>query len=120
MKDILEDFKQNYFLDENNSGFVKEHYREQGLKENISFMFKQNELNENDVNECLEHIKQLLNNNKLVVCTLPIVRYETNVYSVDNDSTIEDINEHLNNKGTVLLYCPIKVDNVLMYKTRFL
>ena len=37
MKDILEDFKKNIFMDETNSNICKEHYKEDGFKDNVYF-----------------------------------------------------------------------------------
>ena len=120
MKDILEDFKRNYFLDESNTGIVKEHYKEKGFEENLLFKIQRNEINENEFHDCFNHIKPLLSNEKLVICNTPVVRYETNVYSVDDNNPIESIIEHLSGGGVVLLFGPTKIDNTLMYKTRFL
>jgi hypothetical protein len=120
MEDLLLKLRKTQFLDENNSYIIKEEYKEQEFNENILFKIKRNELDENDVEQCRNDIIPLLNNKKLIICKLPIVRYETKSYSMNEDNTIESINEHLNKNGVVLLYAPIKIDGILLYSTRFL
>jgi hypothetical protein len=118
-QELLEEMRQNYFIDESNLGIVKEHYKEEGFTENIYSKVERNEFYEEYFDECLNTIKPLLNNKNLVICNTPIVRYKTNSYAVIDIVSIETINQHLN-KGEVLLYCPIIVNGILKYKANLL
>jgi hypothetical protein len=120
MEDILKDFKENWFLDETNTGIAKEHYKEEGFKQIILFKIKRNELDEKYFEECLNTIKPLLNNENLIICLSPIVRYQTNSYAVDDITDIESIKNSIKNGFIVLLYAPIIIDGELKYKTRIL
>ena len=60
-----------------------------------------------------DKIKPLLSNEKLIICNMPIARYETNVYSVDEDNTLEKIVNHLDKDKIVLLFRPIVKNEVL-------
>ena len=51
---------------------------------------------------------------------MPIVRYETNVYSVDEDNTLEKIVNHLDKDNIVLLFRPIVIDGILNFKSTLL
>ncbi len=117
MEDILKDFKQNWFLDEINTGIAKEHYKEEGFRRTILFKIEINELDKNYFEECLNTIKPLLNNENLVICNTPIVRYETNAHVVDDITDIESIKNSIKNGFIVLLYAPIIVDGELKYRT---
>jgi len=55
MEDILKFFKENWFLDETNTGIAKEHYKEEGFKEKILFKI-----------EKLFNLLQEMENTKLV------------------------------------------------------
>jgi hypothetical protein len=120
MKDILEDFKKNVFMDETNGNICKKHYKEDGFKGNVYFAVDRMELDEKLIQECLDKIKPLLSNEKLIICNMPIARYETNVYSVDEGNTLENIVNHLEKDNIVLLYCPIVNNGVLNFKSRLL
>jgi hypothetical protein len=117
MEDILKDFKENWFLDETNTGIAKEHYKEEGFKQTILFKIERKELDEKYFEECLNEIKPLLNNEKLVICNTPIVGYQTNAYAVDDITDIESIKNSIKNGFIVLLYAPIIVDGELKYRT---
>lgn len=120
MEDILEDFKKNVFMDETNGNICKEHYKEEGFKDNISFSVTQGDMDENLIQECLDRIKPLLSNEKLIISNMPVVRYETNAYSVDENNTIEKIINHLEEDKVVLLFRPIVNNEVLNFKSRLL
>jgi hypothetical protein len=120
MKDILEDFKKNMFMDETNVNIYKEHHKEEGFKDNLFFSIQQVEFDEKLTQECLDNIKPLLSNKKLIISNMPIVRYETNVYSVDEDNTLEKIVNHLEKDNIVLLYRPIVDNGTLKFKSRLL
>ena len=120
MKDILEDFKKNIFMDETNGNIYKEHYKEDGFKDNVYFSVDRMELDEKLIQECLDKIKPLLFNEKLIICNMPIARYETNAYSVDEDNTLEKIVNHLGKDKIVLLFRPLVIDGVLNFKSRLL
>jgi len=120
MKDILGDFKKNVFMDEVNANICKEHYKEDGFKDNVYFSVEKKELDEKSFQECLDRIKPFLSNEKLIICNIPIVRYETNAYSVDEDNTLEKIVNHLDKNNIVLLYRPILNNGVLNFKSRLL
>jgi hypothetical protein len=120
MEDLLLKIRKTQFLDENNSFIIKEEYKEEEFNHNIFFKINRNELDENDIEECRNDIIPLLNNKKLIICNLPIVRYETKSYSINENNSIENINEHLNKNGVVLLYAPIKINGILLYNTKFL
>ena len=66
----------------------------------------------------LDKIKPLLFNEKLIICNMPIARYETNAYSVDEDNTLEKIVNHLEKDNIVLLFRPLVIDGVLNFKSR--
>jgi hypothetical protein len=117
MEDILKDFKENWFLDETNTGIAKEHYKEEGFKQTILFKIEIKELDGKYFEECLNTIKPLLSNENLVVCNTPVVRYQTNVYAVDDITDVETIKTSIKNGFIVLLYKPIVVDGELKYKT---
>lgn len=119
-KEILEDFIKNVFMDETNGNIWKEHYKEEGFRDNIFFSVRQGDMVENLIQECLDKIKPLLSNEKLIICNMPIVRYETNVYSVDEKNTIEKIINHLEEGKVVLLFHPIVDDGILIFKSRLL
>jgi hypothetical protein len=78
------------------------------------------ELDEKLIQECLDKIKPFLSNEKLIITNMPIVRYETNAYSVDDDNTLEKIVNHLEKGNIVLLYRPIVIDGSLNFKSRLL
>lgn len=120
MNELLNDFKKNVFMDETNVGIIKEDYKEDGFKQNIYFKVERGELDEKLIQECLDNIKPLLTNEKLNICNTPVVKYETNVYSVDEDNTLEKIVNHLDEEKFVLLYCPIVNNGVLNFKSRLL
>jgi hypothetical protein len=120
MKDLLEDFKKNIFMDETNGNICKEHYKEDGFKDNVYFSVDMMELDEKLIQECLDKIKPFLSNEKLIISNMPIVRYETNTYSVDEDNTLEKIVNHLDKDNIVLLFRPIVIDGVLKFKSRML
>ncbi len=120
MKDILEDFKKNVFLDETSGNICKKHYKEDGFKDNVYFAVDKMGLDEKLIQECLDKIKPLLSNEKLIICNMPIVRYETNAYSVDEDNTLEKIVNHLENDNIVLLFRPVVIDGILNFKSRLL
>ena len=120
MNELLNDFKKNVFMDETNIGIIKEYYKEDGFKQNIYFKVERGELDEKLIQECLDNIKPLLSNEKLNICNTPVVKYETNVYSVDEDNTLEKIVNHLDEEKFVLLYCPIVNNGVLNFKSRLL
>jgi hypothetical protein len=120
MEDILKDFKENWFLDETNTGIAKEHYKEEGFKQTILFKVVRKELDEKYFEESLNAIKPLLNNENLVVCHTPIVGYQTNSYAVDDITDIETIKTSIKNGFIVLLYAPVVVDNELKYKTKII
>lgn len=117
MEDILKDFKENWFLDETNTGIAKEHHKEEGFKQTILFKIDRKELDENYFEECLNLIKPLLNNENLIVCFTPIVGYQTNAYAVDDITDIETIKTSIKNDYIVLLYAPIFVDGELKFRT---
>jgi hypothetical protein len=120
MKDILEDFKKNIFMDETNGYICKEHYKEDGFKDNVYFSVDRMELDEKLIQECLDKIKPFLSNEKLIITTSIVVRYETNVYSVDEDNTLEKIVNHLDKDNIVLLFRPIVIDGILNFKSTLL
>jgi hypothetical protein len=120
MEDILEDFKKNVFMDETNGNICKQHYKEDGFKDNVYFAVDRMELDEKLIQECLDNIKPLLFNEKLIICNMPIARYETNAYSVDEDNTLEKIVNHLEKDNIVLLFRPIVIDGILNFKSRLL
>ena len=120
MEDILKDFKNNIFIDETNSFIYKEHYKEDGFKDNILFSFKQGDMVEISIQECLDKIKPLLSNEKLVICGMPVVMYETKTYTVDEDNILERIVNHLEKNNIVLLFSPIIDNGILKFKSRLL
>jgi hypothetical protein len=120
MKDVLEDFKKNIFMDETNGNICKEHYKEDGFKDNVYFSVDMMELDEKLIQECLDKIKPFLSNEKLIISNMPIAIYKTNVYSVDEDNTLEKIVNHLDKDNIVLLFRPIVIDGVLNFKSRLL
>lgn len=117
MDDLLKDFKENWFLDEINTGIAKQHYKEEGFKLTTLFKIERNELDEKYLEECLNTIRPLLNHENLVICNTPIVRYQTNAYAVDKITDIESIKNSIKNGFVVLLYAPVVVDGELKYKT---
>ena len=120
MEDILKDFKENWFLDETNTGIAKEHYKEEGFKQKILFKIERKELDEKYYEECLNTIKPLLNNENLVICHTPIVGYQTNSYAVDDITDFESIKNSIENGFIVLLYAPVVVYGELKYKSKIL
>lgn len=120
MEDILKDFKENWFLDETNTGIAKEHHKEEGFKQTILFKIESHELNGKYFEECLNTIKPLLNNENLVVCLTPIVGYQKNSYVVNDITDIETIKTSIKNGFIVLLFAPIVVDGELKYRTKIL
>ena len=120
MEDILKDFKENWFLDETNTGIAKKHYKEEGFKEKILFKIDRNELDEKYFEESLNTIKPLLNHENLLICNTPIVGYQTNSYAVDDITDIQTIKSAIKNGFIVLLYAPVVVDNELKYKTKII
>lgn len=120
MEDILKDFQNNIFMDGTNSFVYKEHHKEEGFKDNLFFSIQQGEFDEKLTQECLDNIKPLLSNKKLIISNMPIVRYETNVYSVDEDNTLEKIVNHLDKNNIVLLFNPIVDNGTLKFKSRLL
>jgi Mn-containing catalase len=120
MEDILKDFQNNIFMDGTNSFIYKELHKEEGFKDNLFFSIQQGEFDEKLTQECLDNIKPLLSNKKLIISNMPVVRYETNAYSVDENNTIEKIINHLEEDKVVLLFRPIVNNEVLNFKSRLL
>ena len=117
---MLEDFKKNVFMDETNCNICKQHYKEDGFKDNVYFAVDRMELDEKLIQECLDKIKPLLSNEKLIICNMRIARYETNTYSVDEHNTLEKIVNHLEKDNIVLLFRPVVIDGILNFKSRLL
>lgn len=108
-------------LFETNLFVVKEEqYKKQEFEQTILCKFNNKEINESLSQECLNKINPLLTNDKLLVCGLPVVKYETNTYCVDDNNLIEDIIEHINQDKFVLLYGPIVIDGILKFQSKLL
>jgi hypothetical protein len=99
---------------------VEEQYKKQEFTQTILYQLNNGEINEGLSQECLNKINPLLSNDKLLVCTLPVVKYGVNVYSVDDNNSIEDIIKHINEDKFVLLFGVIAIDGVLKFKSRLL
>lgn len=114
------DYELNYFVDEINMGFAKEHHKIKSLEDSITYAIKRGVIDDNDREESLNLITPLLNNKQFVMCNLPIVRYQTKTHSINDLNSLEVINTHLEKNQTVLFYSTEMDGRVLKLRSKLL
>ena len=110
----------NDLFEVNNLFIVKEQYKKEEFTQTRRGQLKIGEINEGLLQECLNKFNPLFTSDKLLVCSLPVVKYGTNVYSVDDNNLIEDIIKHINENKFVLLYGPTVINGDLKFKSKLL
>ena len=122
MANIIELLSDNYYMDDSNLGISKDLYKSQAFEDTMSFKLENESsiYTEEFVNESIDLLDAIINNQNIIITQSDNVRYNNQPIITDENKTIIEITEHIENGNIALVYCSIPIESSIFYKTKLM
>lgn len=81
---------------------------------------KSHELSEDEIKIILLEVSEILKHNKVEIAQLPICKYKNKTYGITDYKRIDEIIEHIDNNGELILYSAGVFNKYSLYRCKFI